>query len=236
MLEQVQAAQERALAGARGADDRHHLALADLGGDVLEDAQIAVALREMLDLDHARAASRPPALRIGGPLDVLQRQHEHPGDQEVEHGHQDQREERVEGAAADDVARLRQVLHRDVAHDRGHLDERDELAPVDRQDPLHGLRQHDVEEGADPAEAHRDAGLGLAPVYPLDAGPEDLGGIRREIQREGDDRDHERIDVHRGEDDVEDEHQQDQDAACRAGCRCRPARARSARARFDMRM
>jgi hypothetical protein len=36
LLEQVQAAQEGALAGARRADDGNHLALVDLGGDVLE--------------------------------------------------------------------------------------------------------------------------------------------------------------------------------------------------------
>src|SRR5262249_44983424 len=57
LLEQVQAAQERALAGARGPDDRHHLSLADLGGDILQHGEIPVALRKMLDLDHARAAS-----------------------------------------------------------------------------------------------------------------------------------------------------------------------------------
>src|SRR6185503_13839286 len=50
LLEQVEAAQEGALAGARRADDGNHLAPANLGADVPEHAQLAVTLRQMLDL------------------------------------------------------------------------------------------------------------------------------------------------------------------------------------------
>ena len=51
-VEAVDAAQQRALAAAGGADDRGHLAAADGERDAVEDAQGAVVLYEVADVDH----------------------------------------------------------------------------------------------------------------------------------------------------------------------------------------
>src|SRR5262245_31664845 len=56
MIQKVETAQERALAGARRTDDRDHFALADLGVDALQHLEAAVALGQVLDLDHRATA------------------------------------------------------------------------------------------------------------------------------------------------------------------------------------
>ena len=75
---------------------------------------------------------------------------------------------------------------------------------------MDGLRQDDVHEGRQPGKTQGDAGFGLPLVDALDAGTENLGAVGRKIQAEGDDGDQHRVDVHRSEDDVEDQHQQHQ--------------------------
>src|SRR6185503_13329456 len=60
-LEVVEAAEQRGLAATRRPDDRDRLALVDLRADVGEHAELAVALRELADADHAPASSRVAA-------------------------------------------------------------------------------------------------------------------------------------------------------------------------------
>ena len=50
-LEQVDAAQQRGLAAARGADDRHHLAAPDVEVDALQHAVVAERLADPADAD-----------------------------------------------------------------------------------------------------------------------------------------------------------------------------------------
>ena len=61
-LQPVQAAQERALAAAGGADDRGHLAPRDGEAHAAQDLERAVPLDQVVDLDHASAPPfTPPA-------------------------------------------------------------------------------------------------------------------------------------------------------------------------------
>ena len=57
LLEQVQAAQERRLAGAGGADDDHVFAGADVLGNVIEHEVVAERFGQMFNVDHFDAAS-----------------------------------------------------------------------------------------------------------------------------------------------------------------------------------
>ena len=82
-VEEVETAQEGALAGAGRADDRDHFALADLGVDVLEHGDVAEALGQMLDPDHRATAVRRRVLGIGDPLQVVEGLHEDPRDEEA---------------------------------------------------------------------------------------------------------------------------------------------------------
>ena len=57
LLEQVQAAQERRLAGAGGADDDHVFAGADVLGNIIEHEVVAERFGQMFNVDHFDAAS-----------------------------------------------------------------------------------------------------------------------------------------------------------------------------------
>jgi hypothetical protein len=63
-LESVQAAEERALAAAGGADDRRHLAPRDRERDPPEDLEGAMPLDQAIDVDHARMPPFEPAASI----------------------------------------------------------------------------------------------------------------------------------------------------------------------------
>ena len=68
VVEQVDAAQQRRLAGAGGADQRDRLVLADLEVDPAQHLGLAVGLGDALDLEHdlahAGATSGPRARRV----------------------------------------------------------------------------------------------------------------------------------------------------------------------------
>lgn len=140
---------------------------------------------------------------------------EHPGQQEVENRYHNEREEGVEGAAADDVGSFGEVLNGDVAHDGGGFDEGDELAFVDGQHALHGLRQDDVDEGAQGGEAHGDAGFCLSAVDAGDGGAEHFADVGGEVEGKGEDGDGGATGFPVGKDDVVHE-QQEHENGCAA--------------------
>src|SRR5689334_12994308 len=63
-FETVDAAQERAFAAARGADDGGHFAARNGKGDTVEDTERAVAFNELADGDHKQFRIADCGLRI----------------------------------------------------------------------------------------------------------------------------------------------------------------------------
>ena len=59
-FQQVDAAQQRALAAAGGADQRGHAAFGDGKADALEHVIVAEALVDVVERDHDAASMKPP--------------------------------------------------------------------------------------------------------------------------------------------------------------------------------
>lgn len=135
-LQAVETAKQRALTRAGGADDGDDVSAGDLRADILKRRHIGIGLFQMGDGDdrlsfcgglgsgngggtaclpdrHERPA---PPLGIDAQLNPPQQEGEEPGQQKVDRGRDEEREESLEGAAADEVGGLGQVLHGDVAH------------------------------------------------------------------------------------------------------------------------
>ena len=99
----------------------------------------------------------------------------------------------------------------DERHEDRVLLEPDEVVEQRRDDPPDGLRQHDVAERLEPAESERPGGGVLARVDGLDAGPIDLGDVRRVDERQRDDGVEERIDRDPGQTEPRDPETEDED-------------------------
>lgn len=143
-------------------------------------------------------------------VEIIQADAEQPGENEVDDGDDDEREEGVEGAGTDDVAGFGEVLNGDVAHDGGVFDEGNGFAFEYWENVAEGLRQYEVDEGAAFAESQRAAGLHLSVVNTLNASAEHFADVRTEVHRESNDRHPRRRHFRRRKNDVEHHHQENQ--------------------------
>ena len=184
-LQAVDAAQQRGLAAARGADQADDLVRLDVEAEALEHLEGAVALVDVLDLDQGH---QPPRVRRWSrsmqPVDEARLRDGDQHEQEGDRGHRGQ----VEVVAGDDLGLVEGVDGADHVDQGRVLLQRDEVVEQRRDDPAHRLRHDDEAQGLEEGEAERAGGGDLAPVHALDAGAVDLGDIGAVGQGERQDR------------------------------------------------
>ncbi len=189
-LEQVHAAQERRLAGARGADEADDLVLVEREIDPAQHLELAERLVEALDERARRVTSATPA--------ACRRRRSRATSQSVKRasGIVISDEERRGDEVGRAVERRRLVDLRLAKHldDPEHADERgvllepDEVVEQRRDHPPDRLRDHDVAERLEVGQAERARGRVLARMHGLDARAIHLGHVRGVDEDERDDR------------------------------------------------
>ena len=195
-LEQVDAAQHRALAGAGCANDAQHLALFHAEVDVAQDGMVAELLLQMYKLDHIvchgsallrdvdlgvdvrlRAENRVVFVAVQLPLNPAQQARDGKREDEIQDTDNEIGLERLEILALDDTGKVVQLRHADDVQDGGVLDVDDKLVADRRQDVAHDLRNDDLEHGLRVRHADGHRALKLAAVNGDDAAAHDLGHI-----------------------------------------------------------
>ena len=140
-LEQIDAAQHRALAGTGRADDAHDLALFHAEVDVAQDGVVAELLLQMYQLDHIvchgsallrdvdlgvdirlRAEDRVVFVAVQLPLDPAQQARDGEREDEIQNADDEIRLERLEILALDDAGEIVQLRHADDVQDGRILD------------------------------------------------------------------------------------------------------------------
>ena len=181
LLQERQAAQQRALAGARGADHAGRGAGGDLEVDLLQDLRRAEGFAEAFDGDgggHATAYRCKPPLRHsaerGGDFDqppIAEREQEQRLDEGVELG--------AEGADGQ-----RQLRHGDDGQDRGVLQQADGEVDAGRQHQHRHFGQQDAAHDLPAREPHAFGRLDMAARHRLEAGAKHFAEIGAAVDRQ----------------------------------------------------
>ena len=186
-LEQVHAAQQGRLAGARGADQADDLVLGHGEVDPAQHLELAERLVQPLDPERVAHTSRPACWRRRSRA-TSQSVNRASG---IGEEHEQRRGDEVVGAVEVrglvDLRLAERLDHAERTDERRVLLQADEVVEQRRDDPAHGLREDDRRERLPVREAERTGGRRLARVHRLDPGPVHLRDVRRVDEHERDD-------------------------------------------------
>ena len=133
-----------------------------------------------------------------------------PGQNEVDDGNDDEREESIESTASDEVGCLGEVHDGNIADDGCALEEGHSLTFIYWHDVANGLGRNDVDEGLQGCESQGDTGLGLSFPNGENGGAEHFADVGSKNHRETDYSHSSGIESALGQHYVEHNHENDQ--------------------------